>query len=86
MGLIQRVVESAGIPTLSMGNSPDRMQYSRPTRALVVKFPRGCMFGEPKNRLRQRRIIMDGLQAFQTMTEPGAIIELPYRWKRPDPE
>ncbi|MCF8109532.1 MAG: hypothetical protein K9J81_11150 [Desulfohalobiaceae bacterium] len=80
------MVESAGIPTLSLGNSPDRMAYAKPPRALIVKFPRGCMFGEPHNIPRQRRIILDALQAFATMREPGARIELPYRWKRPDGE
>ena len=69
-----------------MGNVPDRMQNAKPTRALVVKFPRGCMFGEPKDVKRQRRIIMDALNALKTITEPGTIIELPYRWKKPDPE
>ena len=44
------------------------------------------MFGEPGNIKRQRRIILDALEALQAMTEPGAIQELPYRWKRPDPE
>ena len=44
------------------------------------------MFGEPKNVKRHRRIIMDALNAFKTITEPGTIIELPYRWKKPDPE
>jgi hypothetical protein len=29
---------------------------------------------------------MDALDALQTMTEPGTIQELPYRWKKPDPE
>ena len=54
--------------------------------AMLVKFARGSMFGEPGNVKRQRRIIMDALDALQTMTEPGTIQELPYRWKKPDPE
>jgi hypothetical protein len=44
------------------------------------------MFGEPGNVKRQKRIILDGLHALQTMTVPGTIQELPYRWKQPDPE
>jgi hypothetical protein len=44
------------------------------------------MFGEPGNVKRQRRIILDALEALQTMTEPGTIQELPYKWKQPDPE
>jgi D-proline reductase (dithiol) PrdB len=85
VGLIQRAVEEAGIPTISMGNAIDRMSLIKPPRALLVKFARGSMFGEPGNKERQRRIIMDGLEALQTMTEPGTIKELPYKWKRPDP-
>lgn len=86
MGLIQRMAEEAGVWTISMGNDADRMAYIKPPRALRVKFARGSMFGEPGNVKRQRRIILDGLGALQTMTEPGTIQELPYKWKQPDPE
>ena len=85
MGLIQRMVEESGIPTISMGNMPDRMACIKPPRVLQVKFARGSMFGEPGNVGRQRRILLDALDALQTMTEPGEIRELPYQWKRPDP-
>jgi hypothetical protein len=53
---------------------------------MLVKFARGSMFGEPGNVKRQRRIILDMLEALQTMNEPGTIQELAYRWKQPDPE
>jgi hypothetical protein len=69
-----------------MGNSADRMANIKPPRAMLVKFARGSMFGEPGNVKRQRRIILDVLAALQAMTEPGTIQELPYRWKQPDPE
>ena len=61
------------------------MAHIKPPRALLVKFARGSMFGEPGNVNRQRRIIMDALEALKTMTKPGSIKELPYQWKRPDP-
>ncbi len=86
MGLIQRLAEEAGFPTISMGNAADRMARIKPPRAMLVKFARGSMFGEPGNVKRQRRIVLDTLHALQTMTEPGAIRELPYQWKRPDPD
>ncbi len=85
MGLIQHMVEEAGIPTISLGNAADRMARIKPPRALLVKFARGSMFGEPGNVKRHRRIILDALEALKTMTIPGSIKELPYRWKRPDP-
>ena len=80
------MIEEAGIPTISTGNAIDRMQLIKPPRALLVKFARGSMFGEPGNTTRQRKILLDALDALQTMTEPGTIRELPYRWKRPDPD
>lgn len=86
MGLIQRQVEAAGIPTISIGNMADRMGHIKPPRALLVKFPRGSMLGEPGNVARQRRVILDALNALSVMTEPGTIQELPYRWKKPDPD
>ena len=61
------------------------MAHIKPPRALLVKFARGSMFGEPGNVKRQRRIIMDAFDALTTMTEPGTIRKLPYQWKRPDP-
>jgi hypothetical protein len=44
------------------------------------------MFGEPGNMTRQRRILLDALDALRSMTKPGTIQELPYQWKRPDLE
>ncbi len=83
MGLIQRTAEAAGFVTISMGNDPERMAKIKPPRALRVKFGRGSMFGEPGNGERQRRIVMDALEALGTMAAPGTIRELPYPWRRP---
>ena len=82
MGLIQRAAEEAGFCTISMGNEPDRMEKIKPPRALRVKFGRGSMFGEPGNVERQRRIVLDALDALQKMDVPGSVRELPYVWRR----
>jgi len=65
-----------------MGNEPERMAKIKPPRALRVKFGRGSMFGEPGNVERQRRIVLDSLEALKTMGVPGTILELPYQWGR----
>ena len=65
-----------------MGNEVERMEKIKPPRALRVKFGRGSMFGEPGNVDRQRRIVLDALQALQKMNAPGSIQELPYLWRR----
>jgi len=82
VGLIQRAAEQAGFCTISMGNDPERMAKIKPPRALQVKFGRGSMFGEPGNVERQRRIVLDALEALTTMDIPGTIRELPYQWRR----
>jgi hypothetical protein len=68
-----------------MGNAADPMNHIKPPRAMLVKFARGSIFGESGNVKRQRRIILDVLDALETITEPGTIRPLPYQWKRPDP-
>jgi D-proline reductase (dithiol) PrdB len=65
-----------------MGNEPERMAKIKPPRALRVRFGRGSMFGEPGNVERQRQIVKDALEALKTMTVPGTVLKLPYRWRR----
>ena len=65
-----------------MGNEPERMAKIKPPRALRVRFGRGSMFGEPGNVERQRRIVLDALEALTSMDTPGSVRELPYQWKR----
>lgn len=41
------------------------------------------MFGEPGNRVKQRRVLEDTLGATTAIAEAGGKIELPYRWEAP---
>ena len=65
-----------------MGNFPARLERIRPPRWVYVRFPRGAMFGEPKEQSKQRQVLEDTLDAFTRITEPGGKVELPYRWER----
>jgi hypothetical protein len=82
VGLIQRLAEAAGLPTISMANHRERLGYIRPPRSLFVRFPRGSMLGEPGNKARQRSIVLDALAALASMKTPGSVLELPYRWRK----
>ncbi|MBM4440585.1 MAG: hypothetical protein FJ027_09190 [Candidatus Rokubacteria bacterium] len=53
----------------------------RPPRAVFVRWPFGHALGEPFNRTQQRTIIHAALTALYRAA-PGALIELPYRWRR----
>lgn len=60
------------------------MEKVKPPRAMVVRFPFGCPWGEPDNAAQHRVLIEDALEILRTAHEPGSIASLPYRWKRED--
>jgi hypothetical protein len=74
------VVEEAGIPTLTMTSALDITQAVKPPRAVFVNFPLGHQTGKPNQPELQRQIVRDALAAFETVTQPGQIVELPYIW------
>lgn len=84
MGLIARVVEAAGIPTLCMTSALDITRAVNPPRAVFVNFPLGHQTGKPHDADSQRRIVRDAMRAFATITRPGTIVELPYVWDPDD--
>ena len=56
-------------------------------RAVTLRYPAGNQVGEAGKPLQQRTILSWVLQAAADLESPGAILELPYRWRRfPEPE
>jgi len=51
-------------------------------RAMHIRFPMGNPIGEPNRPNQQRRILLSAFEVMQQLTEPGSIVELPYRWRR----
>ena len=41
------------------------------------------MLGEPGNREKQRKVLLDTFEALRTIETPGGHVELPYRWEAP---
>jgi hypothetical protein len=80
VGLIAREVEAAGIPTLCMTSALDITQAVNPPRAVFLNYPLGHQTGKPDDPEGQRAIISDALGAFETISKPGTIVELPYVW------
>lgn len=48
-----------------------------------MRFPRGSMLGEPGNRDKQRKVLIDTIEALTAIHTPGGHVELPYRWEAP---
>lgn len=80
MGLVARHAEAAGIPTLCMTSALDITRAVNPPRAAFLDFPLGHTAGKPNDPELQRRILFEALSSFETMTAPGSVTELPFRW------
>ena len=82
MGLVQRAIEAAGVPTVGITLQKEVTRRVRPPRALYLRYPFGHPMGEAFATAQQRTILVDALTALETLTEPGQIVEPGYRWKR----
>jgi len=75
VGLLQRAIEAEGIPTIGITLLKEVTKKVKPPRAL---YP----LGEALAVKQQRTILLDALQALETITEPGTILEPGYLWRR----
>ena len=80
MGLVARVIESSGIPTVVVATGHDLTVQVRPPRALFVNFPMGNNFGAPGAVDQQRRILERALWLVHEITTPGTIVDFDERW------
>jgi hypothetical protein len=81
VGLIQRAIEAAGIPTVSISILRDVTAKVRPPRAVFLRWPFGHPLGEPGNLAQQFTVLYDSFQFLYT-AKPGELRDLPYGWRR----
>lgn len=84
MGLIARCAEAAGIATLSMSSALDITKAGKPPRAAFLDYPLGHTTGKPNQPELQREILVQALEGFISLTVPGSIKMLPFRWDDED--
>ncbi|RMG74010.1 MAG: hypothetical protein D6710_02320 [Nitrospirae bacterium] len=80
--MIQRRIEEAGIPTVSITLSRELTEAVRPPRALYLNWPLGHSLGRPFYREQQMTILMELLIALYTVKEPGEILSPTYDYKQ----
>ena len=85
MGLIARVFEEAGLPTVSMSSALDITTLVKPPRAVFVNFPLGHQCGKPDDPAGQRAILRQALGLLQAATKGGTLLHAPVRWREDDP-
>ena len=63
-----------------MTSALDITRAVNPPRAAFLDFPLGHTTGKPNDPELQRKILVDALSSFTSMTSPGSVKTLPYRW------
>ncbi len=80
MGLVARVIEQAGIPTVTVNMMPAYQRLVGAPRVAAVAHPLGRPFGDVDDTERQRGVLRAALELFRTAKEPGAVAHLPFEW------
>lgn len=89
MGQTARGIEESGIATVTVYAdiyrrwALDRIKFPR---LVLSPFFIGRLLGEPGHPERHRAVIAAALGLLENASQPGAFVELPYRWMRLDDE
>lgn len=81
MGLIQRQIESVGIPTIGISIIRSFTETIKPPRTVFLDWPFGHPFGKPFDVAQQRSVLIAAFRALYSIRTPGEIIDLHFTWK-----
>ena len=84
VGLLQRALDEAGVPTVSITLSPDITEKSKPSLSCFVAMPFGLTLGDVGDAATHEAIVRDTLAEAYRDHPAGTIVPLPYRWDRDD--
>jgi len=80
VGLVARVVEGAGIPTVTLNMIwPFQRMIGMP-RVAAIEHPFGRPFGDVGDTATQREVLLAALALFGEAGEPGHVEHLPFVW------
>lgn len=78
--MVQRAIESAGIPTIIIAALPPVVKQTGTPRAVAPLVPMGANAGGPHNVEQQTAIVKDTLKQLIEIDSPGKIVPLPYEY------
>ena len=70
VGLLQGLLEDAGIATVSVSVSEEMTRKVRPPRVLLVPFPFGYPLGKPHDAGLQRKVILESFRLLERTDLP----------------
>ena len=83
MGLVCRVVEAAGIPTVCVSTGRDLTALVKPPRSLFINHPMGNPFGHPDDVEAQSAVLRAALRLAAECDEPGVLVDYDSDWGQP---
>ena len=83
MGLAERVVEAAGISTVSLSMIPDFTAACGVPRVAAISYPLSRPLGNPGDAEGQRAVLRAALSVLEESEAPGTVTTLPFEWPEP---
>ena len=80
MGLVQRVLDASGIPSVSLSMIPDLTRAVGVSRLAGISHPMGRPIGQPHDADGQRAVVRAMLELLPTAPGPDTYVELPFVW------
>jgi len=80
VGLVQRVLEASGIPTVALSMIPDLTRAVGVPRLAGIGYPMGRPLGRPHDADGQRAVLRATLEVLAAAQGPDTYVELPFVW------
>ena len=80
VGLLQRGLDDAGFPTVSITLTPSITRLVRPSLACFVAHPFGLTLGAPGDARTHEEVLHRVLSEAVRPHRPGTLVPLPFRW------
>ena len=80
MGLVGRVIEAAGIPTVTLNMIWVYQKLVGMPRVAAIEHPFGRPYGDVGDAKTQREVLLAALRLAETAPEAGHVEHLPFRW------
>ena len=81
MGLVQRVLEESGIPTVTLSWIPELTRAVGVPRLAGLSYPPSQPLGRPHDADGQRAVLKATLEVLARAGGPDTYVELPFEWR-----
>jgi D-proline reductase (dithiol) PrdB len=80
VGLVARVIEAAGIPTVTLNMIWELQRAVGMPRVAAIEHPFGRPFGDVDDAETQSEVLRAALAVFEKAKTPGHVEHLPFAW------